>query len=233
MGFVQNMTDADISQLLTEAYKFAQSGKESSMVGGAAFSVEERRISPSSYPDTAATATIHTNGAYLKKQPGRDAAKNKGDYLAVKDVVDAVVKKKTFEDIASRIPAGSKVVVVPVLHREGEAMNMLPVAYAERLEEELKSRGINVDIWQETVKTSGNHNTNASAKDRNFNVQIFEGDASSADTHVIIVDDVFTSGNTVQWLKKNRPAEIAGGKDKTRIKEAIARCAGMEGYLGR
>ena len=42
-----------------------------------------------------------------------------------------------------------------------------------------------------------------------------------------------TRQESLQWLKKNRPAEIAGGKDKTRIKEAIARCAGMEGYLGR
>ena len=56
-------------------------------------------------------------------------------------------------------------------------------------------------------KTSADHNTDATANVRAGNVHTWEGDIPPAGSTIVLVDDTFTTGQTIQSLAQHlRPA---------------------------
>ena len=64
----------------------------------------------------------------------------------------------------------------------------------------LEKKGIEVTIHRDIVKDQGNHNTDAKADDRTRNKQEYNGKAPDKNSHIIVVDDTFTSGSTISTL---------------------------------
>lgn len=154
-----------------------------------------RLLAPGNYPKTLATVIHHTKVPTLKKQSGYEAAKRGGDINAARDVVDALVKRNLLDGIKGQVPANRAIYVVPVVQKEGSHLNMLPVAYAEKLAEYLGG-----EVWTKIHKLSGTHNTGASLVQRMHNKQLFRGELPPEGSVVIVADDAFTVGGTLTAL---------------------------------
>lgn len=163
-----------------------------------------RSPAPAEYPDSLSTVKNQTNLTTLKKQEGYKAAKYKGDALAAQKVIKKLIKKSVVDELKGGLDPSRKTYIVPVLHREGDNLNQLPLAYAEALENEIEG----AEVWVDLGKVSGGANTGATAKGRIKNVQRFEGDAPPAGSQVIIVDDNLTTGSTLRYLIDAMPGSI-------------------------
>lgn len=178
----------------TNKFKLITSDEVGKYLGdGAKFSVASRTVSPSDYPATLMHSVKHTNT--LRNHPDFKAAKEGGDVIAAERIVDDVYKQSAVNELMAKIDTTKPIYIVPVHQREGASMNMIPLAYAHKL-----ASDIGAEIWTDVIKVSGKHNTDATMDERAHNVQEFAGSTPPAGSQVIILDDTFTSGDTLTAL---------------------------------
>jgi len=161
---------------------------------GALKSAASRVLPPGLYPESLGSVIKTTTLAKLKSHPDYEAAKRGGDIAAAQRLVRDTVTDRLLADIKAKIAQGEKVYFVPVVHKEGPHLNMIPIAYAQLLAE--RTGG---EYWLDTTKESGAHNTGASQKARFSNEQMFAGKTPN-DGQIVVVDDNFTSGDTFNAL---------------------------------
>lgn len=153
-----------------------------------------RNIPPASDPDTLGTVIKTTTLAKLKSHPDYEAAKRGGDTAAAQRLVADLVPQKLIDDIKARLEPGKKAYFVPVIHKEGPHLNMIPLAFARLLEQKIGG-----ELWDGASKESGKHNTGATQAERFGNIQTFAGSAPT-DGQIVVVDDNHTSGDTFTAL---------------------------------
>lgn len=178
-----------------QAMKFKEweaQGKSGQVLG----QVSTRQTLPSGQVHT------HTNVPGLKNKEGYEAAKKAGDIESAISVVNSLVKPDVIAQLKSAVGSATDVVVVPVLQREGESPNALPLAYAHRIAKELGGT-----VWTDVVKVSGKHNTGSTGDERTRNKQVFEGEIPKGT--IVVVDDTYTSGDTIASLVDHLGGNVA------------------------
>lgn len=136
-----------------------------------------------------------TNVGALRRDKEFDEAKFRGNAVAAMTLVDKFVKPDMLASIQSKIDPERPAVIVPIIAKEGTSLNAIPLALARYV-----SKKLDIPIWFDVSKTSKAHNTDAKAVDRAKNVHVWEGNTPPPGTQVIIVDDTFTTGQTIKSL---------------------------------
>jgi hypothetical protein len=192
-----SISDADISGVARSGTEQARQERGEKITFDPANSeirflaADTRTVSPGSYPESLRQVVKHTSLGYLEKQEGYKAAKKGGDANAAARVVNKVVKPSVVQSIRDGLDPERSVVFAPVIHREGENLNMLPLAYAKAL-----ARAFDAEVWTGVVKVSGDANSHAPQSERATNTQIFQGETPDSGVQVVVVDDTITSGDT-------------------------------------
>jgi DNA (cytosine-5)-methyltransferase 1 len=153
-------------------------------------------------PDVADVSTS-TSVAALQKHPMFKSAKYDGSAKAAYDIVESLVKPKAIQDVMSKIDPNKPAYIIPVIAREGESANMLPLAMADKL-----SEATGIPIWNKLAKTSSQHNTGAKADARARTMHRWEGEPPPAGSQIVLVDDTYTTGQTLRSL-----AAVVGDPD--------------------
>lgn len=176
-----------------------------------------RVVEPVNYPATAQRVVATTNVSSLTKallKPGESlvpldpskarpmmvsptykAAKREGNLQAAWDIANHFTSGKRIAEF-QRMLQGKKPLFVPLQQREGERGNLLPVMFSHVLAERLGGR-VSDDVYQ--IKQGGN--TGAGADVRGNKEHTFVGRLKvEADETIVLVDDTFTSGNTLTAL---------------------------------
>ncbi len=140
------------------------------------------------------------------QKPLRDylLAKKHGYANEARRTVSRWARKETVAEIRGRLDADKPVVFVPVLNREGNRMNALPLAFARWLAKQFGG-----EVWTDLVKVSEEHNTGASQTARAGREYVFEGTVPVG-VQVVLVDDVWTSGQTLWSLYEHVLGADAG-----------------------
>lgn len=159
------------------------------------FTEDAKRKKISGVPFMPEKVDASTSVAALRKAEEFDAAKYRGSATAAMKLVDRFVKPDLIASVRAKIDPNRPAVVVPVIAKEGESLNAIPLAMAKYVADSL-----GVPIWFDVSKTSSMHNTDAKAVDRARNAHVWEGNVPSKDTQVIIVDDTYTTGQTLKSL---------------------------------
>lgn len=150
-----------------------------------------RHWAPADYPETLAKAMTQTNMVTVTKHPDYKVAKELGDMNAARNIVDRAVNPKTIEKIKRELPEDRDIYIVPVLKEEGASLNLIPLAYAERLAEDLGGK-----VWTDLTQVQGRSVTHLDAKERLSNQQVFTGPVPPKDGVIIVADDIMASGGT-------------------------------------
>jgi site-specific DNA-cytosine methylase len=153
-------------------------------------------------PDVADIASSTSVGA-LQKHPMFKAAKYDGSAKAAFDIVESMVKPKAVKEVMDKIDPNRPAYIIPVIAREGESANMLPLAMAEKLSAET-----GIPVWMKLAKTSSQHNTGAGADSRARTMHRWEGEPPPAGSQIVLVDDTYTTGQTLRSL-----ASVVGDPD--------------------
>jgi site-specific DNA-cytosine methylase/DNA repair protein RadC len=128
--------------------------------------------------------------------PAYQAAKKGGDPVAAVDISESLITQKMVDEVKARLNADQDVIFVPVRHSDpGVFHNALPAALAGSLQRRIPNSRVDTGI----VKSGGMSNTGVSAAQRMGNIQTFEGEVDPSAQYVV-VDDVYTSGNTLTAL---------------------------------
>jgi site-specific DNA-cytosine methylase len=144
-----------------------------------------------------------TSVSALQKHPMFKSAKYDGSAKAAFDIVESLVKPKAIQDVMSKIDPSRPAYIIPVIAREGDSANMLPLAMAEKL-----SAATGIPIWAKLAKTSSQHNTGAGADSRARTAHRWEGEPPPAGSQIVLVDDTYTTGQTLRSL-----ASVVGDPD--------------------
>jgi len=134
-----------------------------------------------------------TSVAALRSDPRFNPAKVHGDARSAMGLVAKFLKPETLQQLESF--RGMNPVIVPVLGREGKSMNAIPLALARKIAQHLGGT-----VWTRLVKTSAQHNTDAAANDRSRNEHRWSGAMPPRSRPIIVVDDTFTTGQTISSL---------------------------------
>jgi len=192
-GIQQTLAGKDISNM--------SNAEVQAVLGGGEFfqrPADFRQLDMSALPDSMNEVVNHTSLSSLQGKKGSKehaeylAAKNDGDVEAALNVVDRVLKPAVIENIRKQLDPNKPLYVVPVRQRESDSMNAIPVAYAGRMAEALDG-----SVVTSIVKTEGGKNTGKSQSDRLMDKHGYDGEVPDADGQYIIVDDNYTSGNTI------------------------------------
>jgi len=182
------------------------------------FSVSLRRVAPVDYPATAReligltnvhslTHALHEPGGALVPldeskpspmmvSPAYKAAKRGGDRQAAWDIAGKFITAPKIKALVEAL-AGRQPVFVPVTQAESDRVNMLPLAAAYRLQSLIGGR-VEESIHIPKKRTG---NTGADAVSRMSKADEFTGTVTAAEGEaVILVDDTFTTGNTLTGL---------------------------------
>ena len=150
-----------------------------------------RAFSPSKLSPTHVEGS--TSVSFLRKVDGFAEAKKEGDIGAAIQVVNSVLKKSVIDNIKTK--TSKEVIVLPVLDREGYSNNIIPLAYAGLISNELNGTLVN-----KLTKFSQFSNTDAKMLERLSNDIEFVGNVDLSAKDVVIVDDTWTIGGTVMAL---------------------------------
>ncbi len=176
-----------------------------------------RVVPPTSYPESAHRVIATTNVSALTKallkadeslvildpdkdkpmmvSPAYKRAKREGGKEDARDIVLHFLTPKRIQEYADALE-GKKPLFVPVQQREGEAVNVLPVLFAKVLAQDIGGR-VSDDVHQ----IGEGSNTGASAMERGNRQHDFVGSLKvNEGESVVLVDDTFTSGNTLAAL---------------------------------
>lgn len=137
-------------------------------------------------------AMSHTTISALRRHPGFADAKA-GDPAAALDVIRSLARPDRARAILDASPRTS--IVAPVLAIERTGVNMLPLAYAKWL---ASLDGLTVATG--ILQNSRTHHTDAGAVHRLLNRPGFTGPVIPGRAYIVL-DDVITSGSTVQALR--------------------------------
>jgi site-specific DNA-cytosine methylase len=141
-----------------------------------------------------------TSVGALTGHPDFNSAKYFGNVRAARDIVEQFVKQKAIDLVISQVNPSKPAVIIPVISREGDSLNMLPLAMAEKL-----SFHTGIPVWTKLAKVSNRGNTGASAADRSRTQHEWQGELPAYGVQIVLVDDTYTSGQTLRSL-----AEVAG-----------------------
>jgi hypothetical protein len=182
------------------------------------FSVALRQVAPADYPATAREVIALTNvrslthamlepggglvpldpaaPAPMMVSPAYKAAKRGGDMQAAWDITGKFITPEKIKALAEAL-AGRPAVFVPVTQAESDRVNMLPIMAAHRLQSILGGR-VEESIH---IPKKGTGNTGAAAEARAAKVDDFTGTVKAEPGEfIILVDDTFTTGNTITGL---------------------------------
>jgi site-specific DNA-cytosine methylase/hypoxanthine-guanine phosphoribosyltransferase len=140
----------------------------------------------------ASSTSVHA----LRSHPDFNSAKFHGGVRQALNLVENFLKPAAIKEVRQAVGGDTdKLVFVPVLSREGDSMNMIPLALANEL-----NRKIGGKVWTKLVKVSSAHNTDASNIDRAHTVHNWSGELPPEGSTIVLVDDTFTTGQTLQSL---------------------------------
>ena len=143
-----------------------------------------------------------TNVYTLTAHPSYKDAKKNGSLFHAKNVVESIVKDR---EEYKRLADYKDATLIPIMGSDKEnSKNQLPIALAEKLSE---MSGMPVDL--SFYKKNLQHNTDATWEDRVLSNDHWQGNVKKGNNY-ILVDDVFTSGMTLNSLKNY--IEDNGGK---------------------
>lgn len=133
----------------------------------------------------------HTTIAAMRRHPSFTAAKA-GDPLAALSLVRDLARQERITRLAVQHPSA---LIIPVLAVERTGVNMLPLAFAKFI----GSIG-HLRVETGILQVNKTHHTDSSAMHRLLHRPEFSGNVIPGQGY-IIVDDVITSGSTVQALR--------------------------------
>lgn len=140
----------------------------------------------------------NTSVSVLQNEEGFECAKHNGDGMAANKIIDRHMKFEVLREIWRSHNEALPLYIVPIIASEYEdRLNALPIAYAVTLARELGGA-----VWPGIIKISGEPNTGQTAIKRYANRQIFAGSQPPSGAEIIIVDDTFTTGQTIVSLRK-------------------------------
>jgi hypothetical protein len=172
------------------------------------FQLSSREISTFDLPDSLAKVTVQTNFSTLTKQPEYNEAKRSGDNKAAFDIVNKLIKKKKIDELKAKLDPNKPVYIIPISNYEkSKQLNRLPYFYAAALQD----AGVG-NVFDEIVKKSDTPNTGKTQIARLSTKHEYVGDIPDKNAQYIIVDDMFTSGNTIMpliELIKKQGGEVA------------------------
>lgn len=140
----------------------------------------------------------HTSLAYMKKQPEYYGAKYMGDLFQGLSLCEKLVKPALIDTLKNLSDHFENVFLVPVIQKESNFFNMIPLAYAMVLRGSLKFQ-----IVKKIKRCVGLANTGLSLRQRKDNKIEFCGEIPDINGGYIIVDDHFTTGATVRELSNH------------------------------
>jgi hypothetical protein len=191
--------------------------RESVAAGQPSFSIGTRRVMPTNYPQSAREIISTTNvkgitHALLKPgeqlvildeeaekpmmvSPAYKAAKREGDKRAAWDIARLFLTGKRVAPYKAALGDRSPV-FVPIRQEEGAKQNLLPIAAAWALQQQLGGRVANTVLQLKKGGLTGADNNERSKKDHDFEgaLEIQPGET------VVLIDDTFTSGSTLTSL---------------------------------
>ena len=198
--------------------------RESVAAGQPSFSIGTRRVMPTNYPKSAREIISTTNvkgitHALLKPgeqlvildeeaekpmmvSPAYKAAKREGDKRAAWDIARLFLTGKRVAPYKAAIGDRSPV-FVPIRQEEGAKQNLLPIAAAWALQQQLGGRVANTVLQLKKGGLTGADNNERSKKDHDFEgaLEIQPGET------VVLIDDTFTSGSTLTSLYDHLSAQ--------------------------
>ena len=133
----------------------------------------------------------HTSIAAMRRHPGFTAAKA-GDPIAALSLVRDLTRQERITRLGHDHP---NAIIVPVLALERTGVNMLPLSFAKFIG---SLAGLHVET--EIVQLNKTHHTDSDAMHRLLHRPQFSGIVIPGQDY-IVVDDVITSGSTVQALR--------------------------------
>ena len=152
----------------------------------------KRNFKISEYPKTLSQAIVSTNIQKMKSHPEYNAAKLQGDGRAAFVLANDLLKPEVVEQIKGMINPERKTYLLPIHQTDIGDFNAIPTGYSELL-----SHKLNLPIEDGISRINKESNTNAKLSHRMNNVIEFEGNLTEPNSDFIIVDDTYTSGNTV------------------------------------
>ena len=142
----------------------------------------------------------------LKNEPEYDAAKA-GDWEAAAEMVYRLMTDEAVEQVRHLLN-GRKATILPVLAREGEGNNKIPMVVAEVL-----ARRLGADVEYGILQAEKVGRTNQGADHRLAFNPHFTGEVKPGENYVV-VDDTLTMGGTIASLRgyvENRGGNVVGG----------------------
>jgi site-specific DNA-cytosine methylase len=141
-------------------------------------------------------AVTKTNSTTLTSHPLYNAAKNFENVKAAKIIVDELIDDQFIFDVFASIDETKPAYIVPVLKGEGDSLNMLPVALAEKL-----SNASGIPVWGNLIQATSEQSTGAGVNDKAEISRQFMGEAPPEGSQIIIVDDYLATGRTIASLE--------------------------------
>lgn len=139
---------------------------------------------------------VFTSGQKLKSHPDYGAAKA-GDENAAFRLVKDIINRKKLEAVIQEIPQGT--CIAPVFAQEASGRNKIPFALAAFIA--AAGRGKELVLEVGIVQTNVVKHTGGTALDRLLARPEFGGTVSAGKAY-FVVDDVVTSGSSVNELRK-------------------------------
>jgi site-specific DNA-cytosine methylase len=187
-GFITN-TGRFVNQ--KEAQEIAKKSKQvegNQQISGELVSRQNIAFLPEQIDSSTSVKSLTENENY------KDAKYN-GNPMFAYNLAKKFLTDEVIASVNSKINPEEPAIIIPVSAIEGEDLNTIPLAVADIL-----SWKLNIPVSVDIVKTSKQHNTGASAQDRASNIHSWAGKKPKEGTQIILVDDTYTTGQTLRSL---------------------------------
>lgn len=143
----------------------------------------------------------------LEKEPEYRAAKA-GDWEAAITMTDRLITDRTIEEVKRHVGGDKQVKIVPVLAKEQQGSNKIPLAAAEILADRL-----GLEVEYNIIQDEKVYRTNSGSDHRLAYSPAFVGEVEIGRSYLIL-DDTLTTGGTLASLRghiENRRGYVIGG----------------------
>jgi hypothetical protein len=172
------------------------------------FKISSRDYKISEYPKSLSSVISSTNIFNLKSNKNYEKAKREGNAQAGYDLAKEIVKPNVIEAIKNIAATNERVYLIPVNQTDVGYLNAIPSAYAQLLSDKL-----GIPVAKDVQYLKNTPNTGATLEKRLNNEILYEGFLPEEKANYIVVDDVYTSGNTIisliNFIKDNGGNPIA------------------------